>query len=306
MTRDQVPRKSMILVVDDAIENINIIGHILKDENEVIFALDGEEALDIIKEQLPDIILLDAIMPGMDGYAVCRELKKSPRTEGIPIIFITSLNSPEDETRALEAGAVDFITKPVNRSVVKARVKTHLTLKRQSDMLWVVARTDGLTGISNRRCFDEELDKEWRRCERIKQPIAVILADIDHFKNFNDHYGHQAGDACLVAVARSLSDSIRRPPDIVARYGGEEFVIALPHDSAEGAKTVAQRILDSVRALAIPHHRSSCAPVVTVSVGVAAAIPSRGQTPATLIAAADTCLYRAKETGRNRYIVDEA
>ncbi len=306
MSWSDLGKRGRILVVDDAIENVRILHRMLKDEHEVVFALDGEMALEIARTQSPDLILLDAILPEMDGYAVCAELKKSAQTEGIPVIFVTALHSPEDETRALEAGAVDFITKPVNAAVVRARVRTHLSLKRQSDLLRQMALTDGLTGVANRRYFDEMLDREWRRCGRAGLSIALIMADVDHFKRFNDHYGHQAGDACLTAVAEVLSTCVRRPPDIVARYGGEEFAVVLPQDTIDGARAVAERILDLVRALAIPHAYSSCAPHVTVSLGIAAMSPSRELSSPALVAAADARLYEAKAAGRDRYCAGTA
>lgn len=304
MTENAKGKKQRILVVDDAVENVRILHHALGDEHEVLFALNGEKALDTARSQSPDLILLDAVMEGMDGFGVCAESKASPQTKDIPVIFVTALDKPEDETRALEAGAVDFITKPVNVAVVRARVRTHLTLKSQRDLLVRMTVTDALTGVANRRAFDESLDKEWRRCQRSAIPLALILADIDHFKRYNDYYGHQAGDACLTSVARAIGECVRRPPDIVARYGGEEFAVVLPQETLSGAVTVAQRALDRVRALAIPHEHSSCAAIVTVSLGVSAMTPGRDLSPSALVAAADARLYEAKEAGRNRYVAD--
>jgi diguanylate cyclase (GGDEF)-like protein len=233
-------------------------------------------------------------------------MKNSPRTADIPVIFVTSLNAPEDETRALGVGAVDFITKPVNSSVVRARVRTHLTLKRQSDLLRRMTMTDGLTGIANRRCFDVMVDREWRRCERLGQPIVLILGDVDDFKAYNDHYGHLAGDTCLLSVAQALNGCVQRPPDLVARYGGEEFVAMLPHETLEGGLAVAERMVSAVRALAIPHARSSCADRVTVSLGVAQMVPTRDRAVCDLVAVADACLYESKAAGRDRLTVGAA
>ncbi len=300
MSLDALAGKGRVLVVDDALENIRILHHALKDEHEVSFALDGEKALEIARTQQPDIVLLDAVMPGMDGYAVCVELKQAAETLAIPVIFVTALDSPEDETRALTAGAVDFITKPINGAVVRARVRTHLILKRQSDLLRRLTLTDGLTDVANRRGFDETLEAEWRRCGQAGLPLALIMLDIDHFKLFNDHYGHQAGDACLAAVAGALGACVHRPPDLVARYGGEEFAVVLPRQSLEDAECVAARMLEQVRTLAIPHAVSSSAPWVTVSLGIAAQTPGQEPSPASLIANADAALYQAKAAGRNR------
>ncbi|MES2257617.1 MAG: diguanylate cyclase [Pseudomonadota bacterium] len=290
-----------ILIVDDAMENIQILHHALRDEHDVLFALGGEKALQIAHHQQPDLILLDAVMPGMDGYEVCAALRASSAVRDIPVIFVTALTNPEDETRALEAGAVDFISKPFNVAVVRARVRTQLTVKRQADAMRELTLTDALTGVANRRSFNETMDNEWRRCSRAETPMAVIMIDIDHFKNYNDAYGHQAGDVCLQQISAAMKRCAGRPPDLLARYGGEEFIILLPHVAADGAEVVAQRILDEVRMLALPHRASSVCTQVTVSMGVATIQPSEDTDASALIRAADALLYRAKETGRNRY-----
>jgi diguanylate cyclase (GGDEF)-like protein len=295
-------RNGRLLIVDDAMENIQILNHVLGGEHEVLFAMSGARALELARQHQPDLILLDAVMPGMDGYEVCAALRASPEVRGIPVIFVTALTTPEDETRALEAGAVDFITKPFNVAVVRARVRTHLTLKRQSDAMRELTLTDALTGVANRRSFNDAIDNEWRRCGRAQAPLSVIMVDIDHFKRYNDAYGHQAGDACLVQVADAMRSCAGRPPDLLARYGGEEFIILLPQVGAQGAETVAKRILAAVRALAIPHRMSSAGESVTVSLGVATAVPGKGSCDA-LVRTADNALYQAKEAGRNGYCV---
>jgi diguanylate cyclase (GGDEF)-like protein len=301
MSWNHIGQKGRILIVDDAMENIQILHQALQDEHDVLFAMNGAKALHMAQNQLPDVILLDAVMPDMDGYAVCAALRGSAITRDIPIIFVTALKTPEDETRALDAGAADFITKPVNAAVVRARVRTQLTVKRQSDALRELTLTDGLTGVSNRRAFDEKLQGEWRRCARARMPMALILVDIDHFKLFNDHYGHQAGDACLRQVGAAMRRAAKRPQDMVARYGGEEFAILLPQEDVHGAETVARKVLDEIAALGISHARSTGAPQVTVSMGVAALAPADGLEPGALVKTADTLLYRAKAGGRNRF-----
>jgi diguanylate cyclase (GGDEF)-like protein len=290
-----------ILIVDDAMENVQVLHQALGDEHEVLFALSGEKALEIARTQQPDLILLDAVMPDMDGYAVCAALRASSALRDIPVIFVTALSQPEDETRALEAGAVDFISKPFNVAVVRARVRTQLTLKRQSDALREMSMTDTLTGVANRRSFNEAMDNEWRRCTRAGQPMALIMVDIDCFKLYNDYYGHQAGDVCLQQVAAAMSRCAGRPPDLLARYGGEEFIVLLPQETHQGAEVVAQRILEEVRALKLPHAGSAVGDFVTVSMGVASVQPGPGREPSALIRAADALLYRAKATGRDRY-----
>jgi diguanylate cyclase (GGDEF)-like protein len=304
MSWTDLARNGRILVVDDAMENIQILHHALRDEHEVLFALDGETALQIALEQQPDLILLDAVMPGMDGYAVCAALRGSPRLQGIPVIFVTALSQPEDETRALEAGAVDFISKPFNVAVVRARVRSQLTIKRQGDAMRELSMTDGLTGVANRRSFNDTIDAEWRRCARAGVPLSVIMIDIDHFKLYNDHYGHQAGDQCLQQVSAAMKRCATRPQDLLARYGGEEFILLLPQEALEGTEVVARRILEEVRKLAIPHAASATAPHISISMGLASASPPIDSTdPSALIRAADANLYRAKQTGRNRYCI---
>jgi diguanylate cyclase (GGDEF)-like protein len=293
--------KGRILIVDDAMENIQILHHALQDDHDVLFAMNGVKAIEIAQNQRPDLILLDAVMPEMDGYAVCAALRALPATRDIPIIFVTALKTPEDETRALDAGAADFISKPVNAAVVRARVRTQMTVKRQSDALRALTLTDGLTGVANRRAFDETLDTEWRRCGRALVPVALIMVDIDHFKNFNDEYGHQAGDECLRKVSAAMRRAAARPQDLVARYGGEEFALLLPHQDTAGAEVVARKLLEEVALLGICHAKSSAANTVTVSMGVASIVPSERFDPGTLVKAADALLYRAKAEGRNRY-----
>ena len=204
MSWTNLARNGKILIVDDAMENIQILHAALRDEHDVLFAMDGVKALEMAHQHLPDLILLDAMMPGMDGYAVCAELRASPKLHGIPIIFVTALSQPEDETRALEAGAADFISKPFNVAVVRARVRTQLTVKRQADAMRELTMTDTLTGVANRRSFNETMENEWRRCGRLILPLSVIMIDIDHFKLYNDQYGHQRGDACLQQVASAM------------------------------------------------------------------------------------------------------
>ncbi|MYM96538.1 diguanylate cyclase domain-containing protein [Duganella vulcania] len=302
MSWTDLARNGRILVVDDAMENIQILHHALRDEHEVLFALSGEKALELALEQQPDLILLDAVMPGMDGYAVCAALRNSPRLQDIPVIFVTALNQPEDETRALEAGAVDFISKPFNVAVVRARVRSQLTIKRQADAMRELSMTDGLTGVANRRSFNDALDAEWRRCARAGLPLSVIMIDIDHFKLYNDHYGHQAGDLCLQQVSLAMARCASRPQDLLARYGGEEFILLLPQEPAPGAEVVARRILEEVRALAIPHAAAPTVPYVSVSLGVCTALPPLDSVDSNaLVRMADSQLYRAKQDGRNRY-----
>lgn len=289
-----------LLIVDDQPTNIRVLHELFREDFDVFMATSGEQALTVCQAQQPDLILLDVVMEGMDGHEVCRRLKADPATRGIPIIFITAQQQESEELLGLELGAVDFISKPINPVIVKARVRTHLTLKLQSDLLRSMAMMDGLTGVANRRKFDEDISADWRQCFREQQPLSLILADVDFFKRYNDRYGHQAGDGCLRSVARALSETVGRPYDLVARYGGEEFVCVLPKTDLSGAVEIAQRMQERVRALGIEHSASDVDSVVTISLGVATLIPSGDLEYQTLVEAADQQLYKAKSAGRGR------
>ena len=295
-----LPARPRLLVVDDQPINIQTLYQIFHADHEVFMATSGEQALAFCRgNPLPDLILLDVVMPGLDGLAVCQQLKADPVLANIPVIFVTACMDPADETRALEAGGVDFITKPVNPMVVRARVKTHLTLKAQEDFLRSLVFVDGLTGVANRRRFDEALLSEWRQCRRAGTPLALLMIDIDHFKRYNDHYGHPTGDACLQQVAAVLKAAMQRACDLVARYGGEEFVCLLPGCDQAPALAKAQALQAALAARGIAHEASPTAAWVTLSIGVAVAQPQAGGSPAALVAAADAALYSAKHRGRN-------
>ncbi|PQJ95179.1 diguanylate cyclase domain-containing protein [Chromatium okenii] len=292
--------RSTILIVDDVPNNIEILLGALERDYDTQFATSGAEALELIKSELPDLILLDVMMPGMDGYEVCRRLKDTPATQNIPIIFVTARDAIRDQEHGFNLGAVDYITKPYEISLLRARVRTHITLKRKSDLLETLVALDGLTGIPNRRRFDETLCIEWRRAIREQVPLALIMADVDQFKNYNDFYGHGAGDDCLRDVATCLVEAVRRPGDLAARYGGEEFAVILPDCDSTGAQYVAEQFRALVINRGIPHLRSSVANHVTISAGVAACIPAVADAPEELLKTADLALYQAKWNGRNR------
>jgi diguanylate cyclase (GGDEF)-like protein len=293
-------RLPLVLAIDDTPANLLTLGKALGGEFDLQFATSGAAGVALAIESLPDLILLDVMMPDMDGYETCHRLLADPATRDIPIIFITAQNSPDDETRGLEAGALDFISKPVNPAVLRARVRTHLTMKRMADQLRSMALVDDLTGIANRRCLFETLENEWRVCQRVSAPLALAMIDIDHFKRVNDSYGHQSGDVCLMAVASALKACLGRPHDLIARYGGEEFICLFPGTDLAGAQSKAEELRQSVQVLGIPNEGASAAPVVTVSIGVAVTIPTTEMTPHQLVESADKQLYEAKRAGRNR------
>lgn len=305
---DATQGKPRLLVVDDQPINIQVMYQIFAADYQVFMATSGAQALAICKDNPPDLVLLDVVMPGMDGFAVCTQLKADEATRNIPVIFVTAHDDAAQETRGLEVGAVDFIAKPVNPAVVRARVKTHLLLKQQSDLLRKLVFLDGLTGVFNRRYFDQQLAIEWARAARNDSPLSVILLDVDFFKRYNDHYGHQAGDDCLQQIAMTLKDALKRPADVVARYGGEEFVCILPDIRFDDAMLMARQLEQQVRAKEIPHEKSDVSPFVTISLGVATRSKQETNTiagktasdSAALVALADARLYFAKNNGRGQ------
>lgn len=298
------PVHGKILVVDDELLNIEVMSGTLEDLGEILFATNGAEAIDLCLREKPDIVILDIMMPEMDGFEVCRRLKKNPETATIPIIFATAMTDNADEAKGFEAGAVDYITKPIVAPVVVARVKNHLQLKQYRDHLENIAFIDGLTGIPNRRSFDQHIRAEWQRGVRSASELSLLLIDIDHFKQYNDTYGHQAGDTCLALIAKALASSVHRPGDLVARYGGEEFVCVLPTTNIEGASAIGATLRDAVNFQKIPHKSSGVCGHVTISIGGASILPDQSSEIGDLIGAADAMLYKAKSEGRDRVVTD--
>lgn len=296
----QLVEKPCLLVIDDQPTNIRIIHELFQSEMKVIMATSGEAGLSIARRTIPDIILLDVLMESMDGYEVCRQLKNDPQLKNIPVIFITAKLDEEDEVKGFNLGAVDFIRKPINSTITKVRVNTHLVHKQQQDLLRGLALLDGLTGIANRRKFDAELNSMWRHCLREQTPLVLIMIDIDYFKQFNDHYGHAQGDWVLRSMARCLNGLVGRPQDLVARVGGEEFVILLPNTALNNISGILDKLFLAIRELNIPHEKSPFGQL-TISAGYAGVIPDSESLCADLYNQADSALYMAKEKGRNQY-----
>ena len=312
-----------ILIVDDVPINLSILAQTLRDAGLTVWvATSGNKAIEQLVHALPDLILLDIQMPGIDGLETCAKLKANPRTKDIPVIFMTALGEQASKVEGLSLGAVDYITKPLQEAEVLARVMVHLNirkltqnLQREIDerkrveaelaqanaTLQRLAHIDGLTQVANRYRFDQDLDQAWRRLQRDQEPLSLILCDVDYFKPFNDRYGHQAGDDCLRQVAKAIQNAVNRPDDLVARYGGEEFAVVLPATPALGAKQIAIAISAEVLKLQIPHDISTVSQYITLSLGVATVIPNPEQTLDTLIELTDRALYRAKSEGRNMY-----
>lgn len=297
--RDEI--KSVVLLIDDDPLNIILLESILTHQGfTTLKANNGKDGRQIAHAEQPDLILLDIMMPGENGMETCKKLMSDPETSRIPIIFLTAKTEIRDELAGLKLGAADYITKPFSPAIVLARVNNHLTLKHQRDKLDKLSFLDSLTGISNRRAFDEYLQREWHRALRSGRALSLIMIDIDNFKLYNDSYGHSAGDECLRKVTQSLSDALFKPYDFIARYGGEEFACVLPETDVAGAVVVAERIHDTVTRSTIPHAESPVAPHITVSMGVATLTPSETTGHGILVDMADSMLYTAKKEGKNR------
>ncbi|MDJ0599404.1 MAG: diguanylate cyclase [Crocosphaera sp.] len=327
--------KGNLLIIDDTPDNLRVLSQMLTEQGYIVRkALNGARALASIQNELPDLILLDINMPDLNGYEVCQRLKSSGKTEKIPVIFISALDEVIDKITAFKVGGVDYINKPFQLEEVLIRVENHLklyqlhhqleqhnqqlrqeieqrkkieqelrfsklALKKANEKLNTLSIIDSMTGIPNRRRFDEYLLQEWKRLARDNQPLSLILCDIDFFKNYNDTYGHIAGDNCLNKVAQALKTVVNRSSDLVARFGGEEFAIILPDTNEKGVKAIAKNVNIAIQNLKIPHAQSNVSNYVTISVGGSTQIPEHKQTPQNLIHQADMALYLAKQQGRN-------
>ncbi|MBU0621619.1 MAG: diguanylate cyclase [Gammaproteobacteria bacterium] len=309
-----------VLVVEDSKVTLKVLCNFLErmDIKHPLTAETGAAAFEIYRRERPDIILLDAQLPDIDGFDIAKQIRaKEQKDDWTAIIFLTSMTKDEDLARGIEVGGDDYLMKPVSEVVLHAKVRAMRRLvEMQRELVDVghqlnaankelqrLSTTDGLTGIANRRLFDELSKREWRRCERMKKPIALVMVDVDNFKLFNDEYGHQAGDNCLRAVAAQMARAAPRASDLAARYGGEEFALVLGETDADGARWVAENIRQRVSELGIAHitpHRH-----VTISCGVASIQPAKGLSLEGLLRTADNALYLAKGTGRDRVVVGE-
>lgn len=292
--------RQKVLLVDDQPLSLAFAAAEIEDFCHPILASSGDQALQLAVDEQPDLILLDVNMPDMSGFEVCRRLKSYPQTSDIAIIFLTLLDDEADEERGLSLGAIDYIAKPFSPAILRARVRNHLLIQRQRMQLERLAQFDGLTGLANRRSFDQVLNAEWQRLIKLKDPLSLLLVDVDMFKDFNDHYGHLAGDQALEQVATVISRQMQRKHDLASRYGGEEFACILPHAEHTGARDIAEGIRSAILDLRIPHAASAVGDWVTVSIGVASIYPDADSAPEQLIAEADRCLYQAKNNGRNQ------
>jgi len=308
-----------ILVADDSLFNREMLRRMLVPDDQspfvqsnmqcdVITAVSGLDALEKAVSEKPDLILLDVIMPGMNGFEVLAQLQELENMKTIPVIFISGLTAEEDEEKGLLLGAVDYIAKPFKKAIVMARIKTHLKIVEQMRLIERLSMIDSLTNIPNRRNFDKYMSNEWKRALREKNPISLLMVDVDNFKQFNDKHGHRQGDEVLRKVAAELTSVLKRPADLAARWGGEEFAVLLPNTELEGAGFVAEQIRMKTESTAVPNisGKGDGPPLsVTISVGVATTYPTNEKTIAELVEQADKALYDAKKAGRNRVCLFE-
>jgi diguanylate cyclase (GGDEF)-like protein len=296
----EINQEFRILIIDDANTNLMVLNQILSPEYTVFTAKSGKEGLERVKSDRPDLILLDILMPDINGFEVLSILKKSHETMKIPVIIITGLSDEADEEKGFLLGAVDYITKPFNNPIVKARVRTHSQIVRQIRTIEQLGLIDGLTNIPNRRCFDDRIALEWRRAVREKSSLSFLMMDVDKFKNYNDTYGHPQGDTLLKTLAGIFAAAAKRSTDLAARLGGEEFGILLPETDQDAVLAVAERVRAAVEAIRVPTADGETITTATISIGAVSAIPDDKTSVKDFLALADQRLYTAKNTGRNR------
>jgi diguanylate cyclase (GGDEF)-like protein len=300
----ETTRKNTLLIVDDDNSSLMMLSHILEKEYTIRVAPDGASAIRIAEKYVPDLILLDIIMPEMDGYQVFKELYNSEKTTHIPVIFITGLNNNNDEKKGLEMGAVDYISKPFDDTIVKLRVHHQIRIVNQLRTIEHLSMMDQLTGIANRRNFDNRLRAEWGRAMRENIPISLLIMDVDHFKDYNDTYGHQQGDKALCLIADVLVNTLKRTSDFAARWGGEEFAVLLPHTDSAGGLAIGEQIRKNVEKSEVPCESGDMTKLA-VSIGVNAHIPTTDSSIGDFFSGADRALYNAKNSGRNRVCLCE-
>lgn len=324
---DSCLKPIVVFVIDDQMMVIEAVRRMLSSEKDIEFfySTDPTKAVEMAIKVKPTVILLDLVMPEIDGMTLVRFFHQNKKTADIPIIVLSSIDAPIDKGAAFSAGASDYIVKLPDKIELIARVRAHSNsylnklerdaaffelhklkaeLEESNNALQLLSCLDGLTGIANRRRFDEFMLNEWKRAVRENSTITLIMIDIDYFKTYNDNYGHQKGDETLKAVVSALKEGINRPADLLARYGGEEFVIVLPDTAMSGAMQLAKTLMHHVKMLALPHAHSEVSDQVTISVGISCCEPTlRHNTVESLIEAADQALYEAKAKGRNQVVL---
>lgn len=302
-----------ILLVEDSATLRHAMSHYITEAGHTpLIARSGEEALQLLEDTPVDMIIMDVEMPGLNGFETTRLIREWLGGHWIPIIFVTGRNEDESYREGIEAGGDDYLIKPVSFMIIKAKIRAmeriaemRDQLNRLNSELETLSQLDSLTQIYNRRTFTEQAEQQWLVATRQQQPISVLMIDVDHFKLFNDHYGHPAGDACLKKITQTIKSCLRRPLDLLGRYGGEEFIVLLPETDSVGAFRVACSINQAMEAMGLRHDVSPTSHVTTVSIGGATCSRAAGHTLEELIKCADRALYKAKRSGRNRSLVDE-
>lgn len=289
-----------LLLVDDQPATLEALYQAFVADFQVQIATSGARALAICQDSAPDLMLLDATMPDMDGFEVCARLKANPTSSDIPVIFVTGHNDTAQESRALQVGAVDCISRPINPALARARINSHLMLKLQTEAMYKLDFLDGLTGAFNQRYFDQQLSMELARSARNKSPLNLVLIEVDYFRQFNDCYGYQAGDDCLRQIAGTLKAGLRRPADLVARHGGNTFACLLPETDFDNAMALACELELRVRGRGFSHEKSDAATIVTISLGVAGRVGTTAVDTTGLLALANAQLSKAIQAGRGR------
>jgi len=295
-------KQQKVLIIDDEKTNLKILSGILKDEVEVILAKDGESGFYKAIETKPDLILLDVIMPVLNGFEVIEKLKNEERTSNIPVIFVTGQLDVQQEEKGLELGACDYIQKPFHVEILKARVRLHLRMTKQRDLLEKLANIDPLTSVANRRLYDQTFSFQWIKAIEQQSIFSLVVIDIDDFKKYNDYFGHAAGDRALEKVATAMANILLNSNNFIARYGGEEFVALLPNTSACEAIDIMKTCLQAVEDLNISHDPSIGREHLTVSLGGVSYLPIDESCQDTLFKIADDMLFEAKSNGKNQVI----
>lgn len=302
----------ILLVEDSATLRFAMRNYIIDAGHEPLLARSGEEALQLLENTPVDMIIMDVEMPGLNGFETTRLIREWLAGHWIPIIFVTGLNEDENYREGIEAGGDDYLIKPVSFMIIKAKIRAMERIAEMRDQLHrlnseleALSQLDSLTHIYNRRTFNELAQQQWSLAKRHQQPISALMIDVDHFKLFNDHYGHPAGDACLKKVTQAIKSCLHRSADILGRYGGEEFIVLLPETDAKGAMRVAQAIAEAIESIQMRHDVSPSSNLVTASIGGATCLRTTGHDLEELIKNADRALYKAKRAGRNRSWVDE-
>ena len=289
--------KNSILIVDDDTVSIWPLSVYLEDDYKIYSAENGQDAINAAEKYLPDLILLDLILPGIDGYALITQLKKSIKTQNIPVIFITSFEQGEE--KGLSLGASDYITKPFNLPIVKHRIDNQMKILHQLRAIESLSLTDHLTGLPNRRSFDLRLQMEWSRVGRENSPLSILIIDVNKFKYYNDSFGHQQGDLALQAIGNAFRDVLKRDSDFASRWGGDEFVVLLPNTDSKGAMKVREKIRKHIEAMEVPCS-NKLAMKITVSIGINIRLPEHDNSIEDFILGADMALYDAKHSGKDR------